>query len=285
MRFALAMVLQLVLTWAPPLLAQEQIPGFEIYLVDRNNPLVAPQNISDHPGYDNQPAFSATGEQIYYSRKDDGQTDIWLWQIAGSQRQRLTRTPESEYSPTPVPEQAALSMIRVDAEQKQLLWQLDLSDGSWRQLITDMEPVGYHCWYSPGAVALFMLPEPFKLVLYANPEEQLLVAENIGRALHRHPETGELLYVDKNQTPWKIRAFTTSREQHRYLAPLYPGGEDFTISNDGMLWTGNGAKLYRRGANDERWQLEADYSAYGIRNISRIAVSPDQRYLALVSEE
>jgi len=145
--------------------------------------------------------------------------------------------------------------------------------------------VGYHCWYSPGAVALFMLPEPFQLVLYANSDEQIPVAENIGRALHRHPGTGELLYVDKNQTPWIIRAFATDQEQHRKLAPLFPEVEDFAISSSGVLWTAYGSKLYHREPSDERWQLEADYAAHGIRNISRISISPDERYLALVGEE
>ncbi len=267
--------------------AQAQAPGTEIFLIDLQRPEQPPKNISQHAGYDNQPAFSADGSTIYYSRmEDDAQTDIWCFHLQSGRRYRLTDTAESEYSPTPVIEQHAITVVRVEADGRQRLWQIDLSDHSSRLLIEDMEPVGYHTWFSPGAVALFMLPEPFTLTLYASSQERLNVAQNIGRALQRHPKTGELLYLDKNRVPWMIRAFSSAGEQYRDLAPAFPQEEDFAVSSDGDLWTGVDSRVYRRGDGDSRWSLvAADLAQHGIRSITRLAVSPDRRYLAVVSGE
>lgn len=66
--------------------------------------------------------------------------------------------------------------------------------------------------------------------------------------------------------------------------PLFPAGEDFTIDNHGNYWTGNGSRLYRRSPGDAKWELMADFSAMGISNISRLAISPADNRIALVSD-
>ena len=268
------------------LAAQDEIPGYEIFIADLSSETKVPVNITNRPGYDNQPSFSVDGTQLYYTRMEtDSQTDIWVYNLKSGQNARLTETPESEYSPTPVPDKQALSMVRVEADLKQRLWQLNLEDGDFQLLLSDLEPVGYHAWIASDSVALFLLPEPFSLVVASINGDSKTIAEHIGRSLHLNPASEALLFVDQSQTPWQIMSADLVSNEHVQLAELFPAQEDFTVSRSGTLWTGLDSKLYKRAPGADDWQLVADYADHGISGITRIAVSTDERLVALVSAE
>src|SRR5438105_9848730 len=108
----LRFVLSLIVIGVSTAAAQTAQPGRppadpEIYLlplsVDGAKISVGkPVNITNHPGYDNQPAFSPNGREIFYtSTREDSQADIYRYNIASRKSERLTNTaPESEYSAT-----------------------------------------------------------------------------------------------------------------------------------------------------------------------------------------
>lgn len=269
--------------------AQDAPPPTEIFIagISSDGSIEQAVNISNHPGYDNQPAFSTNGQSIYFTRFDDGQTDIWSWHSDSEELVRVSDTPESEYSPTPVPEQQRLSMVRVEQNGAQRLWTMDPDGSSMEVLIEELDTVGYHSWYSPGSVALFLLPEPFQLKLYASASEQLDVADNIGRAFQRMPGSRALVYVDKNEKPWQLRAFDPAARESEVILQMFPGVEDFTIDGNGFAWCGNGSKVYRADLNADqpKWRLAGDLRADGVRGITRIAVSPFGRQIAVVAEE
>ncbi len=264
------------------LFAAEAEPDPEIYLLNLSKDNSEPINISQHSGYDNQPSFSADGKRLYYTRSDNEQTDIWYFDLALSLPIRLTNTPESEYSPMPAPHKNSLSVVRVEMDGAQHFSLLNLETGDFKVLADELKSVGYYSWFSGGSAALFLLPEPFELRLYASFDEQLKVATNIGRSLATNPLSGDLLFVDKSTEPWKIMAFSPPSNKIE-VAQLFLNQEDFTISASGTLWTAMGGKLYHRKQDDERWKLAADLRAYGIENISRLAVSPDESKLAFVN--
>jgi hypothetical protein len=112
----------------------------------------------------------------------------------------------------------------------------------------------------------------------------MLVADNIGRSLRRHPVSGEILFVDKNSEPWEIAAYDPDTTITRLVMPLFPGSEDFTIDANGAYWTGNGSKLYRRTQVEDRWELVADFSNSGVGRISRLAINLKSGQIALVSD-
>lgn len=265
------------------LMAAEALPESEIYLLDISIEYAEPVNISDHEGYDNQPRFSSDGKRIYYSRFDDGQTDIWYYDVEGSLNIRISRTPESEYSPRPAPHNNKLSVVRVEMDGSQRFSLLDLETNEFNNLAEELSTVGYYSWFSPGSVALFLLPEPFSLLLYASKDEQIAVAENIGRAITKDPLSGDLLFVDKSSSPWLITAFNPSTKEKTAVAKLFPQHEDFAISPQGTLWTALGGKLYKRSIKDSNWKLAIDLRAYNLNNITRLSISPDGKKMALVN--
>ncbi len=269
----------------------QALPGNDVWLATIDNGVPAdPVKISTGDGYNNQPHFSADGSIVYYTRevaKDEttSQTDIAAFDITTSTTTMVNHTVQDEYSPTPIPKRNALSVIQVEADQKQRLWAIDVNSGEMELLLPHVEPVGYHAWINENEVAMFILGESFTLQTASTDSDAVnLVAENIGRSIRKHPQTGEILFVDKNREPWQIAAFDPETRQLRGVMPLFPNGEDFTIDAQGTYWTGNGSKIYKRSPGDRRWTLVAEFSASGLSNISRLAIHLDSRQFALVSD-
>lgn len=269
----------------------QALPGNDLWLVSIQNDVAGePVKISTGAGYNNQPHFSADGSIIYYTREVSAdevtvQTDIAAFHTGTSITTMVNNTPESEYSPTPVPGRQALSVIRVEADQKQRLWAIDVTSGEMELLFADAEPVGYHAWINDHEVAMFILGESFTLQIATLGSSVIkLIADNIGRSIRRHPHTGEVLFVDKNHEPWQIAAFDPETTTVRGIMPLFPDNEDFTIDSKGNYWTGNGSKLYQRSQGDKMWKLVADFSRSGLRNISRLAIHLESNQIALVSD-
>lgn len=244
-----------------------------------------PVLISAGSGYNNQPHFSADSQKIYFTAEQPGgQTDIWVYDLKTASLAAVNHSPESEYSPTPVPGRDAVSVIRVERDQRQRLWQLSLADGQATLLMPNVEPVGYHAWFTDTVAALFILGEPVSLHT-AEIGEQLSIMRmtNIGRTLRRSPGHDAILLVDKNPKPWRIAAFDMDSGVATSVMPLFPGVEDFDVDTKNRFWSGSGSKLYRSNAEHTRWQLLADLRDYQLLNVSRLAVSPDGAWLAIVN--
>ncbi len=283
--FSLAMI---ATTFAGKLFAQE-LPGTDIWLARIANGVpTEPVKINTGSGYNNQPHFSEDGSVIYYTREiSDGettQTDIAAFHSKTSTTTMVSNTPESEYSPIPIPGRKALSVIQVEADQKQRLWAINVASGNMDLLLADIEPVGYHAWINNSEVAMFILGDSFTLQTASlDNKNTSLVANNIGRSIRKHPQTSEILFVDKNREPWQIAAFDPETRQVRGVMPLFPNNEDFTIDANGNYWSGNGSKLYKRSPGNSRWQLMADFKTFGISHISRLAINLNSGQIALVS--
>ena len=267
------------------------LPATDLWLAKIDNAIPGdPVKISQGDGYNNQPHFSEDGSVIYYTREmpvegADSQTDIAAFDTNTSITTMVNSTAESEYSPTPIPGRNALSVIQADLNQKQFLFAIDIASGNMELLLPDVEPVGYHAWFNEQEVAMFILGDSFTLqTAKLNSMGTAIIADNIGRSIRKHPETGEVLFVDKNSEPWQIAAFNPETGTKRIVMPLFPAGEDFTIDATGTYWTGNGAKLYQRSPVDNRWELIADYSNSGIRQISRLAIHLKSGQIAVVSD-
>ena len=122
-------------------------PGTDIYLVALNSigPMLsfgAANNVTDRTGYDNQPSFLPDGSGMLYTSNRGDQTDIYRYDIATGMTHAVTSTsPESEYSATVIPDGNAFSVIRVEADSTQRLWQFNLDGTKPEVLLPDILPV------------------------------------------------------------------------------------------------------------------------------------------------
>ena len=95
-------------------------PGTDVYLlplVDGRPAAGPPRNATARPGYDNQPHFTPDGSALLFtSVREDGQADTYRLTLPDGVPARVTRTTESEYSPTVTPEGDGFSVVRVEAD-------------------------------------------------------------------------------------------------------------------------------------------------------------------------
>jgi hypothetical protein len=244
-----------------------------------------PDLISTGDRYNNQPMFSPDGKAVFFTaEQDDGQTDIASFDLDTHSLNLVSHSPESEYSPTPIPGRDAVSVIRVEPpDNLQRLWSISVASGEAKLLMPNVEPVGYHTWIDEESVAVFILGDSFTLhKATIGDQPSKLLADNIGRTLRMHPQTGQVLFVDKNSEPWSIASFDVDNMTQSKVMNLFPGAEDFEVDSNGRYWMGSGSKLYRSKANESGWALNADFQGSGITNITRLASSTDGSYLAIV---
>src|SRR5688500_18426013 len=157
-----------------------------------------PENISNSPGYDNQPFFTPDGAALLFtsargpvtSACGSPQTDIYRYDLKGRSVAQLTGTPECEYSPTVTPD-GGLSVIRVEADGTQRLWRFNADGKNPSLVLTDIKPVGYHAWLDKTMLALFVLGPPATLRLAdTTTGKSEVVATNIGQSILRTPNGG-----------------------------------------------------------------------------------------------
>ncbi len=247
----------------------------------------APVNITNNPGYDNQPAFLPDSSGLLFASNRDGQqTDIYRYDIATKKTTQLTHTPENEYSPTIAPDQRTFTTVR-GTEQR--LWRFNLDGSDAGLAYAHRGLIGYHAWLSPTELAVYVLPmqpgQPNTLELIDLPTGAAeIVDSNIGRSLHVRPGGG-LTYVSKPQTgPWEIKELSLAPRKQTTLVSTVEGSEDFDWSPHGVAVMGAKSKLYFWVEhNEDRWILVRDLKDDGLTAITRLAVSPDGKWIAIVS--
>jgi len=246
--------------------------------------------VTQRPGYDNQPHFPPGERLILYTAIDSvGQADIWSFELGSGDQKNLTRSaPESEYSATVMPSLTRFSAIRVEADSLQRLWSFESGGTNPEVILRDIQPVGYHAWLDEERLALFVLGTPATLQIASLTDGKAeVVAENIGRSLYRFPGRGTVSFVQwsPDRTGW-ITEYDPETGASAPIAPLLEENEFYAWTPDGVLVMGQGSKLFRwRPGESEVWEEMADLLFAGILDITRIAVSPDGGWIAVVGAD
>lgn len=248
-----------------------------------------PTNLTQRPDYDNQPHFVPDGSGLWYTVNDpqSGQADIWRYDFATSRVTPVTQSaPESEYSATPLPDGSGISAIRVEADSLQRLWRFDHDGANGAVILPDLAPVGYHAWVDANTVVMFVLGSPPTLQrgdLAAGTSS--VVTAGIGRSIQRIPGSSDISFLQMDDEG----AATIMRLPADGGAPVpittrIGEGQDHAWTPDGVLLMADGGVVYglRPGGN-AAWTPVGDFSDLHI-SITRLAVSPDGRQIALVAE-
>jgi len=209
-----------------------------------------PKNITNHPGYDNQPSFHTDEPIIYYaSFNDQGRSDIKAYNFETQTTTQVTNTPEREYSPTLTPDKTGISCIIQRDNGAQDLGKYPL-DGTEPYIIIDSLVVGYHVWTDNSHLALFVLGKngsPNTLHYLRLPtQEDTIIADNIGRSLHRIPNERAISFVHKvGEGNWQIKKLNLETMQVSFIINTLPNQEDIAWLPDGRLITSDGKKPNR----------------------------------------
>ncbi len=270
-----------------------QAPNADVFLAPlsrRGDSLIVgpAENVTRRVGYDNQPSFTPDARAVLYTAIGaDGQADIWRYDIKSRRAVRVTATPESEYSATVMPGGKRFSVIRVERDSTQRLWSFALDGSDPRLVLSALQPVGYHVWLGPDRLATYVLGTPSTLhVIDRDGSNDVVRARDIGRALQRIPGQGWYSFArrDNARELWIV----AQPFEGGPIAPLVPAPTD----NEYHTWTPGGALLSATEGEIVRWNSHTGDDAEwvtvatipGVKNISRLAVSPDGRWLAFVAE-
>jgi len=247
-----------------------------------------PVNITSRPGYDNQPAFTPDSRAILFTSIHEdggGQSDIYRYDLGTKAITRVTSTPESEYSATIMPGGQRFSVIRVERDSAQRLWSFAMDGSDPQLLIPTVKPVGYHAWIDPDNLALFVLGNPNALVHYdLRSGHADTLARNIGRSLAPTIGGGGFSFTAHDSTgAVKLKTMSWPYQTIGDLVALPRGSEDIVWLARDLVLSSNGSRLvsWKPGTTD--WQDAVDLAPSGLSRISRLAVSQDGKWLAIVA--
>ncbi len=269
--------------------------GTDIYLLDLTEKagrltVANPRNITNKPGYDNQPFFHPTKPLLFYtSMMPDNQTDIWTYDLKTGISTQITRTPDSDYSPTVLPGLTHLSCIvqrKSNGDQDLVSYQLANPANTEMLLASQkMGKVGYQAWLNANEAVVFVLGEPNALhYLNRSTGQDTVIARQIGRSLHRIPGQNAFSFVQQVGDSWLIRAYDPARKQVRDLATSHPDSEHYnTWTADGTLLESRGNELWRFDATARQWQPVTLPATLPRKKLTRLAVQGNK--LAVVLDE
>ena len=268
-----------------------QLPDTDIFLAEIINDkgkisFSKPVNITNRKGYDNQPSFTPDGKSLLYvAITDSVQSDVFQYDMNSKIKFQMTRTPESEYSPSYSPDSRSISVVRVDADKGQHFYNFPLQDITHPKFMKNTDSIGYYCWLNDSMLAMFILGNAFTLeVLNVHTSERKLIASDIGRCLKLSPDKKNLLFVIKqNEKEWGIFRMDIHSFQLTRIATTLKDNEDFAIMPDGTLLMGDDGKLFSYNPEvDKDWQKIADFSKT-FKSFYRISVNARGDKIAIVA--
>ena len=272
--------------------AAQAPPATDIFLAPlsitaEGRPVIGkPVNITNRPGYDNQPAFTPDSRAVLFtSIHEDGQSDIYRYDLGSKAIVRVTSTPESEYSATIMPGGQRFSVIRVERDSAQRLWSFAMDGSDPQLLIPTVKPVGYHAWIDPDNLALFVLGNPNALVHYdLRSGHADTLTRTIGRSLAPTIGGGGFSFTQRDSTgAVKLKTMSWPYQTVSDLVALPSGTEDIVWLARDLVLSSSGEKLVSWKPGTTSWQDAADVAPAGLTRISRLAVSQDGKWLAIVA--
>ncbi len=270
--------------------AQEatEIYLFDLIHTDDTYKLSNPINISNNPGYDNQPCFTEDGGSVLYTSIRDGQADIVLYDIGLDFKTWITNTPENEYSPKPYPKKKKnYTCVRKEKNGTQLLYKYDFKNNMPEVLLPNIQ-VGYYSWFSDKILITYVIEDENEILQVNNFKYKLKypLQFNTGRSFQRVPGTDMLSYISKSHETPEIYIINPNNSEKKYIIDAFEGSEDMVWTNEGSIIMGLGNKIFKYDPKSDKNWVEIEISSeLPVDEITRLAISPDGKKITVVVAE
>jgi hypothetical protein len=261
-------------------------PNTDVYLLNTETSNLV--NISDNKGYDNQPSF-ISDSLVLFAKSRQQQTDIILYNINSKASKWIFYTTQgSEFSPVQIPNTKNIATVRLDTTGLQRLYNYNTTTNK-TTLVNDSLKIGYHAWNNEHELITYVLGNPSTLVyLNLKDQTQKQIVDNIGRSLQKIPNSNLMSYTSIN-TDGIHEVYQLDIEDDfssYYVCDLPIGVQDYTWLNRDVLAIGSASSLFTYDTFvDEDWQRWISLKDHNISNITRLAVSPNGKLIAIVAEE
>jgi len=244
------------------------------------------KNISDNEGYDNQPSF-VNDNEILFSSNRNGQTDIVSYRANYNTKTWLNFTEGGEYTPLKIPNQRAVSAVRLDKDGKQRLYSYSLRNSESTELIEDLV-VAYYTWYNEDIVVSAAIEDNNLNLFTSNLKEgwNRKYDTNVGRSFQKIPNSQLVSFISKKEeSNWQIKSLDPYTGATRTIANTLPQVEDICWLINGAILTGKDNFLYKLDPRTDReWKQIIDLSSLGIKKITRIASNSISSKLLIAAE-
>lgn len=245
------------------------------------------QNISEDAGYDNQPAFF-NDQLLLFAGSNQGQTEIASYDLASGKKAYLNPpSPGGEYSPQRIPKSQDVAAVRLDPDGKQRLYRYAApSYSNNTEWIPDLQ-VAYYAFQSDSLILATVLSGNTLDLVLANSKTQKAdtILSKAGRSIHRVPDSEAMSYTALNeQGNYDIYQLDIDSGESFFVAQLPTGIQDHIWLSDSLMLIGSGSSLFfydLYGAGE--WKLALNLAQHGIKDITRICISPDRTKLAFAA--
>lgn len=272
--------------------ALAQVPETDIWLFNLEKKenvwqAVNPINITNRPGYDNQPAFTIDGKSILYvSIREDKQADIYRYDIKSKLQTNLTKSKVSEYSPTILPDESGFSAVVVEADSAQRVWNIGF-DGSFMTFPSDVtDSVGYHTWLNTDTLLYYKLTEPHSLhALNIKTGKDVWICDHPSRAFRKLEGSSQFIYAIKKEKEQllEFRIYKPATKESRVYATYPSLNEDFIWHKELGLVKAENADLLRFNEKTGKWETLFSFAGAGIKKITRFAFDVKNKRLVIVN--
>ena len=266
-----------------------QLPNTDILLFKRINPsenfYSKPINITNRIGYDNQPSFSPDSKELLFvSVIDTNQSDVWIYDIKKKSKRQVTNTKVSEYSPTFINGGNSISVVRVDADSGQRFYILPFPTTQPEKLINNTDSIGYSCWINDHTIAMFLVGDTNTLqILNMETGLKTKIANEPGRCIKVNPKNKLVYYVEKKDSVnWFLMKLDPVTLKSTQVVKMLKGSEDFAFFSNGLLASPHETTLFKLDEPKQAWYAIDRLTLPIEQNFFRIAISPDDSYIAVV---
>ena len=272
----------------------------EIYLLDINIiekeiEIFNVKKISKKIGYNNQPYFTNNKHLLFISERNN-QNDIVQYKINNtkteSQFTYITNTSTNEYSPIQL-KKNKISAVTLDKNGEQYLCIYDIKKKTFTIPFKD-KIVGYYN-YSKKIKNLIIssVLENNELVLYTSnlkTKKHTYIDNNTGRSIHKIPKSKfgkeKISYISKKDSLWNINYVDLTSYQTKTITTTLNNNEDICWLRDGSILTSKGSDLFILDPKtSNEWNKLCSLLDFGITNISRLTINPNNDKLALVNSK
>ena len=272
-----------------------QLPETDIWLVnlvkkEGKYNYEKPINITNRSGYDNQPSFTIDNKGVYFvSVKEDKQSDVYLYTINKKVISQLTKTFESEYSPTLNIDKKKITCVVVLKDSSQQLFNYNveniLPSSEIAIGLPNADSVGYFTWLNKDTILYYKLTEPHSLRAWdIASNKDVWICDHPTRAFKKIGNTSQFIYgIKKDTSSVEFRIYNPILRESKVYATYPSSSEDFVWHDELGLIKSENSDLMNYNPKTKTWDILFSFSNLGIKKITRFVFDSKTKQLAVVS--
>ncbi|MBP9068452.1 MAG: PD40 domain-containing protein [Bacteroidia bacterium] len=266
-----------------------QLPESDLWLAELDTKLPGKVrtavNITNRPGYDNQPSFSKNGKLIYFtSVREDKQADVYTCSVGSKKITQITKTKESEYSPNETEFGNYLSVLHVTMDSIQTVKLLDLKTFTvTNSNFSSFDSAGYYHFLNADTVLYYKLTQPHSLRYFVN-------STNADGFLGEHPcrtfktvNRHSFMFGVKDSSSTRYFLYDVRLQKANLHASINSVNEDMVWHPVHGLLVSHQATILKYDAAQQKWNVLYDLSSFGIKKITRFCFDQKNKYLVVVN--